>query len=177
MLTPESLPTHGGPAGPNVMAIAPEIDAVVAEYDPVPEIVHVANSAIGMLPAATVNAVDVSWAPETVPLSVPLTVMNEPSLSSSSTLRTRGPETFAPLCVAVHVSAIPSASFSPLNFPVQVPARFRPVAGAGEEGEVGDDELSPEPQAEIETTQTLRSNVTTQLERMEPPFFDRLDSD
>ena len=75
------------------MVSGPEIDEVVAARVPLPENPHVGNS--GTPPGTTVNVADVSWAPEIVPVSAALTIWPSPTSMSM------GPETVAPLWVAV----------------------------------------------------------------------------
>lgn len=99
------------------MASGPEIDVAAAASVPVPRIEHGSNP--GMAPAATVKVADVSDAPEMVPVSVP-------SIMPSPTSMRIGPETLAPVWVAVQEVIRQHSDVSPwtTNLPVHVPARL-----------------------------------------------------
>jgi len=162
VLIPER-PTQGAALGAMTIARGPDTEVAVAAKVPVPETEHVGKS--GMLPAATVKVVEVSCAPETVPVMVALIIRPSP------TSMRMGPETLAPLWVAVQELMLQHCDESPglLNLPVHVPARFRADAGAGAGlGEVGEELL---PHAEIEVRQTLTNRARSHLEPMESPFL------
>jgi hypothetical protein len=109
-------------AAGNVIASVPETDDAVADRVPVPE-----NEHPGDVPAwfGTLKVTDVSCDPETVPIKVVLRV-------PSPALSTIGPDTLAPLCVAVHERiGTGRGSAGILIVPVQVPARLSVAAGGG----------------------------------------------
>ena len=97
LIPSSSPPTQGAVAGEITIASGPDSEAAAAASVPVPRTEQVGRSPIA--PAATVKVADVSCAPETVPANVALTTASSPS--SSSTTRTKGPETLAPLWVTV----------------------------------------------------------------------------
>ena len=123
-----SGPTQGAA---NVITIVPEIEFAVTACVPVPEKEHAVSP--WRAPSATVKVADDICAPETEPEIVALT--NGPPPWSNST----GPETFAPVCVAIHdrIGMVSVGLAAVRIVPDQFPERFRPGAGTGEGVGVG----------------------------------------